>query len=597
MSTSSLESDVGARGQFSGLKPAKSTIPSYWIVGTVFLIVLTWIIASFQSRETAQAPPIHVALPLPESVWYGYPSWSPDGTRLLLTAKDAYSESSYIVEYDFSSGITRELTDKDGSYGAVYSPDGQLFYSGRPGNRLVSESIAGGSETLISENYSWGRMAWEDENRLLYMYLWRGLGRIDVNDLSDDSLLIEHAFGTWNPVKAPQDEIAFFGAFLRGEMNFITKAVDLKTGILVESLTSDLRQMPRAVTNNGFLISMPFVRGPLSIRPINFKTRTFAGPRIDLFDVAQVAVSSQGHIAYSAPTYTDPIPDGENIYLINKSTSASFLSSPQSLGVGLANDFIFSPDGDQYVIESNGLELVTLSTGSLRTLVSGDSRMSPFWSGNGRHVYYSVAEDTSRSIFRIRPDGSGEEAVVQTEKYETWPSVDDNETVLAFMRQSPTTNWDVWIKDLESGNETALLDGNGGERYPMISPDGKWLAAVNESDGRLIVVSVDGQHRTTIEENSAFPRWSFDGRFLYYQKQGPHRIIRRSFDGDTSGLTIAERIGEGENVRSFQAHHIHWSPHPSGGVGVAMVGLIEELYAGKWHVIFNWAATLKNLSE
>ena len=72
-----------------------------------------------------------------------------------------------------------------------------------------------------------------------------------------------------------------------------------------------------------------------------------------------------------------------------------------------------------------------------------------------------------------------------------------------------------------SGTWAPLVQTPANERSPAISPDGRWLAYDSDESGRFEVyvqrfpellgrqqVSVDGAYR---------PRWSEDGRELFYQ--------------------------------------------------------------------------------
>ncbi len=539
---------------------------------------------------------LFAGIPLPDSIDYSHPSWSPDGRRLLLTAKDRVDTDSYIVEYNFDTGEVRPLTEADGSVRAIYSQDGQSIFYGGSNSRLLSESITEWAESTISENYIGFGMAVVGDGRLAYSQFLRGLNIIDANRPSNDSTLLSgnFPFGA-NPVHVSGKDVLFFNDIDAERTEIITIATSLGTGDLISSFDSLHNRVPIAVTENDYLITVPNIRGPLGATPINWSKREFAGIERKFFEVGYASVSPQGHLAYMESHLKLPVPIGEVRFHLSLDGTADYLLGVEDTKLALSNDFSFSPTGTKYVIEAHGLRIMDTAAASVATLLDfPGSRMQPFWSKSGKYIYYRQSSDSLNTIYRTIPDVLDPEPLVESMSSLSDPSVSENDELLVFSKTSTETGKDIFLLNLTDGNETVVISTNGDQSKPEISPDGKWVAFISGEEQRLIVTSSDGKIQYSVTEGADTPHWSPDGTILFYTLVSPIKIVFRQFDIDVTNIPLRERFGEEETIRSFSIHHVHFAAHPLGGVGVSMPGALEEQYEGEWKVIFNWASSLDN---
>jgi len=136
-----------------------------------------------------------------------------------------------------------------------------------------------------------------------------------------------------------------------------------------------------------------------------------------------------------------------------------------------------------------------------------------------------------------------------------FPSLSANGRLLAF-ESNRAGNRDVWIKDLETGHETAVTNAASMEAFPLISPDGSKAAYRQVKDGVMGVGVRDIEQattRTVCEECTGPYGWLPDGSKLLV------RLL-----GDTKSLTAFD-VGDGKLTTvlrhpSFVLYEARFSP-------------------------------------
>ncbi len=100
-----------------------------------------------------------------------------------------------------------------------------------------------------------------------------------------------------------------------------------------------------------------------------------------------------------------------------------------------------------------------------------------------------------------------------SEGYYRWPTAYGNQ--IAFIADN-----DLWIAPINGGNARRLTSAAGEERFPMFSPDGKWIAFSANYDGNVDVYVVSpegGQPRRLTYHPAAdyVAAWTNDGKVAY----------------------------------------------------------------------------------
>jgi serine/threonine-protein kinase len=206
-------------------------------------------------------------------------------------------------------------------------------------------------------------------------------------------------------------------------------------------------------------------------------------------------------------------------------------------------DPVLSPDGGRLLLTLGQLNDGDLWSYDLRgrppirLAVAGDNR-NPVWSPDGRQVVFTtVAQEAQINLQKMPADGSVlTPQPLRTEPIpglaRSWSSAGE-----LFVVRSPIANADIVVMSADgTGEPREVVATEYMETDPVLSPDGKWLAYVSNRTGRnevWVQGYPDGVPVRISTEGGFEPRWSSDGRELYY-RQG------------TALLAVAVRTEEAE---------------------------------------------------
>ena len=93
------------------------------------------------------------------------------------------------------------------------------------------------------------------------------------------------------------------------------------------------------------------------------------------------------------------------------------------------------------------------------------------------------------------------------------------------------------------GVPRVLQAGPFNEGAPAFSPDGQWLAMESDESGRTEIVVravADGRRFVVSADGGSTPRWSADGRCLYYTSG--RRMIRAAVDTTANAVTARDTL-------------------------------------------------------
>jgi eukaryotic-like serine/threonine-protein kinase len=147
----------------------------------------------------------------------------------------------------------------------------------------------------------------------------------------------------------------------------------------------------------------------------------------------------------------------------------------------------------------------------------------PVWSPDGKQIAFLAFRNDRFGIFRKAVDGTGKEDPFSSPAdrfFGPWSWL-DNGKILVLEERSGSKN--IGILSTEGASKwKPLLEEKYNEEQPHISPDGRWMSYVSDESGQAEVyvrpfpdvnkgkwqVSTSGGHS---------PRWSRDGRMLFYR--------------------------------------------------------------------------------
>lgn len=444
------------------------------------------------------------------SLTYLPADWSPDGGRLVTGGLVDRSNGEIFI-YDIGSDQLTNLTnspffDSD----PLFSPDGTkiAFTSDRDGNReaylmnLDGSSVRrmtddpsvdafptfspDGTQLIFDSNRDW-------ENVDLYIR--------NVNDdsparkLTDLPSNEEHRGNCWSSDGTKLVITSDIGG--TGNIYVIDAEADGQR-LVAEETDADL-QYPAVSPSGDRLLYQARYGGRLRLRS-----------RIEATGVTTTLFTTDGDVGSMAlaPAFS---PDGQQIAFANKVDGNTEIA----------------------VINANG--------SSLRNVTRNPANDSaPAFSVDGREIFFQSNREGAFerfSIFRMNLDGSEQRRLTDKPGYEFSPRpVTERSLVFSGDRvDSSSRALDIRVVDLMDTNvEKIIASRRLHDSQPAVSPDGKRVAFVAQSDGNneIYLVNVDGSGLVRLTRNAGddiTPTFSANGRSVIFSSDRRGRYSLYSF--------------------------------------------------------------------
>jgi len=272
--------------------------------------------------------------------------------------------------------------------------------------------------------------------------------------------------------------------------------------------------------------------------PLDLKSGAVTGKAfVVLPHVESVSVAADGTLAWVSPR---AVP-GIVVQVDNTGCTLATLGKEQT-GISYPE---LSPDGSRLAMVLGGGELWVedLRRDTVTRLVREDGSIyAPQWSPDGRVLYYT-AEGKDRRLMRIRADPGATSEKVLDDVY--MASIAPGARGILFNKGDFRLEKEqgLFWAPLESGGRPGpprhLVDGIG--TFGRLSPDGR-LLAYGRIEGRrqnaLLTTFPALDQTIQLSSNDAgTPRWSADGRAVYYTSGG--KVVRVEVALDRSGRLTA----------------------------------------------------------
>jgi len=186
-----------------------------------------------------------------------------------------------------------------------------------------------------------------------------------------------------------------------------------------------------------------------------------------------------------------------------------------------------SPDGQRVAYEALGREshiwIYDLNRGTPSRLTAEGRASAPVWTFDGKRIVFAWQKSLARNLFWQPFDGSLPMERLTPSGYGQYPSscAPDGKTV-ALLESNPDTSYDIVMADIDSGRTRPFLNSKFQERYPEFSPDGRWIAYSSDESGREDVYvrpfPNPGAKFQISNEGGSQPLWARDGRKLFYRR-------------------------------------------------------------------------------
>ncbi len=277
----------------------------------------------------------------------------------------------------------------------------------------------------------------------------------------------------------------------------------------------------------------------------------------------------------------------------------------------------FSPDGRKlaYRLDATGrlgdgdLYTFDLVDNSNTQLTFGGNNTDPIWSPDGKRLLFSRKSDSTNGDLYVKPaDSSAPEQLLLLLPYNQWPTDWPSEDQIALATDTPDGHDLLLWSPGRGGEPTPYLTTPWAEREMSVSPDGKLAAFTSNEAGAREVWIRDfpmprGKWRASRGASGA-PRWSSDGRYLFYTHAGGgsgidtlYRVlVERKSAVSVSATPEVMFIGDIDGISN-------WDLHPDGkhfvvampenGAGPAATSATTVEAVARYVITLNWVASLE----
>jgi Tol biopolymer transport system component len=186
-----------------------------------------------------------------------------------------------------------------------------------------------------------------------------------------------------------------------------------------------------------------------------------------------------------------------------------------------------SPDGRYIAVQVNDVNdthvrVFDVERETISRLTFGDNDRHPLWTPDGERIVFSSASDSPvRNLWVRAADGTGRAERLTTSDRVQAPSSWTPDGELVF--NELIGRGDVGVLSLALPDQTEwLLDGEFQERYPEVSPDGRWIAYASLESGQSEVYvrsfpNVDDGKWQVSRMGGDTPLWGPSGDELYFR--------------------------------------------------------------------------------
>ncbi|HSE40908.1 MAG TPA: protein kinase [Acidobacteriota bacterium] len=543
---------------------------------------------------------------------------SSDGKTLAYVGISSDQKSNLYVRH-FDQWTSQKLDGTEGAWQPFFSPDNQ-WIGFVADSKLKKIPVSGGSPITLYDRYGAPRGAtWGPNNTILFSDgPIGGLKSIDANGgevrviTKPDPKKLERSH-RW-PQFLPDGKTVLFNVQV-GNSSFDDTSIEAfvtatgKRHLIYKGGTYARYVKGQLIfCRNAVLYAAPFDEKTFQLKrkPVQVLEGVVYDSRSG---ATQYAISDSGTLVYQKGSTL--FSEGKLMWIDMKGTFSPLLDQ-----AGAYLNPRFSPDGQQLAMQigdvrSEDIWIYHFVRGTLARLTFNDGQdVTPVWTPDGQRVTYSSWRDNKPFICEVRADGSGQEKVIYQPPPQQWVILVPNSwspdgRYLTISGTSDKTELisEIFIFDRNTGKaEPFFRDLSSAERDAVFSPNGRWIAYATSVQGKSSNIYVrpfdnsGGKWQVSSDQGHS-PRWSRDGRQLFYRQVGsPSKMwvvdvntAGKSFEAGRPRLLFSGEFGA-------DPFYVTYDVHPDGKRFV-MWQPTTTTSTKHLQFVFNWFAELPEASK
>ena len=601
---------AGAPAEPSKQGSRNSLLP--WLVAGIATLLALSVGAAYLFQAPKLEPVVRSSILPPAGTSFvtmlpasGPPVLSPDGTQLAFTARDDKSKVLLYVR-PLTSLLAQPLPGTEEAMYPFWSADSREVGFFTPG-KLKKINAGGGPPQTLCDSINGRGGTWNDKGVIVFSpSTTQALSRVSA------------AGGTPEPAsrldQAQAENSHRWPSFLPDGKHFLYWSRNARAGqpsvLYVGELgtlesKALMKSETMAVYASGHLL---FLRGQtLMAQLFNPSRLVLSGDPVPLAEHvalsgstvrAMFSASNTGNLIYQSGDTSG----GWNLVWCDRDGRqiGSIQRSDRYLGPRI------SPDGTKLAVEifagTQGIGdiwIFDLTRGTSTRLTFGPySQGNPIWSPDGKTIYYSSGAGAPYIVAKAADGSASERIVLQSKDTVEFPdSFSPDSRFLVYERKVPQNEigFHLWALPLfGDGKPFPIVQSAFEERYPAVSPDGKWMAYQSNESGRweiYITAFPGGGAKWQVSSvGGASAKWRKDSKEIFYLDPSDNLV---AVDVNASGSAV--QLGTPHSL--FQAIGIQreYGPYDVSADGKKFLINSGNLKEGSdpFTLVLNWPAGLK----
>ena len=471
---------------------------------------------------------------------------SPDGTQVVYVGRALGGERRLNLR-PLDQLVGAPLRGGEGGVGPFVSPDGGWvgFVDGTRRTSLQKVSIFGGSpETLTESPSNILGASWGTDDQIIFGTNADGLFRVSAGSGEPEVLTTldpEQGETThqWPFIIPGREAVVFVISAGRGFDTGLTTGqlavLDLNTDEVTRLGLAGVS--PHYVSTghlvyaveDGSLRAVPFDAGSLEVT--GTPVPLVEGVMVKRSGAANFSISNDGRLVYVSGA------GGRTSRTVVWVDRNGRLEPLTGLPAADYRSVDVSPEGDALALElvdgqGSDVWIHDLVRGTRHRVTTDPAEDStPLWTRGGPQVVFSSQRGRSRGLYRRNADGTGGAEMLITDDDAldlTAYSWGSNNTLVVGRRGNNQGDLALLSMEDEPALEL-LLESEFNENHAAVSPNGNWIAYASNRSGRYEIYVERfpdfGDRKTISTAGGQQPRWSIDGRELFYLGPQANRLM------------------------------------------------------------------------